>query len=74
MVTGAKVVTNEHVAAEIKSSSTWGQPSYPSVWERVDEFNDLELLSAGAELALIPLPLADRLPSPGTSVYAIGNH
>lgn len=73
VVAGGRVVTNEHVVHRGSVVIDLGSALLPVTVERVDEFNDLALLSPNAELALKPLTIADVLPPPGTSIYAIGN-
>src|SRR5262249_3217617 len=45
----------------------------PASVERVDSMNDLAILTTAGELAASPLPLVEKTPTPGTTVYAIGN-
>lgn len=73
VVTGGKIVTNEHVVRNGQVFIDLGAARLPAAIERVDAFNDLALLTAGAELAVNPLIIADVSPAPGTSIFAIGN-
>lgn len=73
VVTGGKIITNEHVVRSGNVIIDLGTIKLPAIIERVDEFNDLALLSVSAELALDPLPIANTSSVPGTIVYALGN-
>jgi tetratricopeptide (TPR) repeat protein len=73
LVSGGKIVTNQHVASGGSVLVDLGTAKIPTTIERVDLLNDLALLSPGAELAGKPLTIAEALPSPGSPVYAIGN-
>ncbi len=73
VVTGGKIVTNEHVASAGRVFVDLGAAKLPTKVERSDQFNDLAVLSTDAELSIAPLTLAKDLPAPGAAVYAIGN-
>jgi tetratricopeptide (TPR) repeat protein len=73
LVQGGRIVTNEHVVRDGNVVVDLGTVRLPVTVDRVDSVNDLALLTAGAELAAKPLVLADNLPSPGASIYTIGN-
>ncbi|MBI1789460.1 MAG: peptidylprolyl isomerase [Acidobacteria bacterium] len=73
VVAGGKILTNEHVVRNGRVLIDLGAARLSATVERVDAFNDLALLSAGAELEAKPLMIADGSPTPGTSVFAIGN-
>lgn len=73
VVEGGKVITNEHVARNGRVFIDLGAARLATTVERTDTFNDLALLSTSAELAVKPLMLAAATPSPGMSVFAIGN-
>jgi S1-C subfamily serine protease len=45
----------------------------PLIVEHTDAVNDLAILTSEAELSVKPLPIADTSPTPGISIYAIGN-
>ena len=84
-----RVWTSGHRLIEHDAEVVVGQPSrfrppipslhqevtarLPATIERVDAFNDLALLTTGAELAVKPLIIADVSPAPGTGIFAIGN-
>lgn len=73
LVQGGRIVTNEHV---VRSGSVFidlGSVRLPVTIERVDSFNDLALLTATAELAAKPLAISLATPTPGMSIYTIGN-
>lgn len=73
VVAGGKVVTNEHIVRNGNVLIDLGAVKLPASVERIDTFNDIALLSVGAELSLKPLTIGDVLPKPGTSVYVISN-
>lgn len=73
VIAGGKIVTNEHVVRAGNILIDLGAARLPARVERVDALNDLAILSSVAELSAKPLSLADTAPTPGTSVYAIGN-
>jgi tetratricopeptide (TPR) repeat protein len=72
-VTGRKIVTNEHVAHAGKIYVDVGSARVPAKIQSVDAYNDLAILTVDIEITAKPLPLADSKPSPGDSVFAIGN-
>jgi plasmid maintenance system antidote protein VapI len=73
LVQGSKIVTNEHVVRGGNVSLDLGAARLPVSVERVDAFNDLTLLSASADLAPKPLTISVETPTPGMSIYTIGN-
>jgi len=72
-VTGKKIVTNEHVAHAGKTYVDVGSARVPAKIQSVDAYNDLAILTVDIEITAKPLALADSAPSPGDSVFAIGN-
>jgi tetratricopeptide (TPR) repeat protein len=73
LVTGGKVVTNEHVVRRGRVFVDLGRVKLPTTIERTDQFNDLALLTVSGELASTPLTVSADVPTPGTAVFAIGN-
>jgi tetratricopeptide (TPR) repeat protein len=66
-------VTNEHVAHAGKIFVDLGSARVPAKIQSVDAYNDLAILTVDVEITAKPLALADSAPSPGDSVFAIGN-
>jgi S1-C subfamily serine protease len=67
------LLTNAHAVA---AASVWiriGNVTIPARVERTDQLNDLALISVTGELAISALSLADRTPTTGARVFAIGN-
>jgi tetratricopeptide (TPR) repeat protein len=73
LVASKKIITNAHVAKAGEIVVELGPARVPAHVERMDEFNDLAVLAVDAEILTKPLPLADVLPAPGDSVFAISN-
>lgn len=73
LVASKKIITNAHVAKAGEIVVELGPARVAAHVERVDEFNDLAVLTVDAEIITKPLPLADALPAPGDSVFAISN-
>ncbi|MRR39229.1 serine protease, partial [bacterium] len=73
VVTGGRIVTNEHVVRAGDVFIDLGPVKLPLKVERTDPLNDLALLTAAAELEMAPLPFAGAAPATGTTIYAIGN-
>jgi tetratricopeptide (TPR) repeat protein len=72
-VTGKKLVTNAHVANAGKIYVDVGSARVPAKIQSLDAFNDLAIMTVEIEITARPLVLADSPPSPGESVFAIGN-
>jgi S1-C subfamily serine protease len=72
-VTGRKIITNEHVAHAGKIYVDVGSARVPAMIQSVDAYNDLAILTVDLEITAKPLVLASTVPSPGDSVFAIGN-
>jgi tetratricopeptide (TPR) repeat protein len=73
LVASKKIITNAHVAKAGDVVVELGPARVPARVEKVDEFNDLALLTVDAEILTKPLSLADVMPAPGDSVFAISN-
>jgi len=67
------LVTNAHVADAGNPVLAVGPVRIPLKIIRIDEKNDLALLSVDVDLTSKPLPLAPASVSPGEQVFAIGN-
>lgn len=72
-VVGQKIITNAHVANAGKIVVELGPARVPTKLEKIDDFNDLAVLTVNVELVAKPLQLAEHPPSVGDTVYAIGN-
>jgi tetratricopeptide (TPR) repeat protein len=67
------IITNEHV---IRSGSVFldtGAARIPMTIARIDQLNDLALLSSPTPLTPRALRLANETPTPGTAIFALGN-
>jgi len=73
VVANGRIVTNEHVVRGGTVFVDLGPVKLPLTVERVDNKNDLAVLTASAELDIPPLSLASSAPVTGTTIYAIGN-
>lgn len=73
VIQGGLIVTNEHVARKGNVYIETGVAVIPTSQTQVDAFNDLALLRPGVELAVTPLAVINDVPSPGDSVFTIGN-
>jgi len=67
------LVTNAHVVDSGTPVLAVGPVRIPLTVLRVDEKNDLAIMSVPSDLVSKPLPLAIGTPSPGDQVFAIGN-
>jgi len=68
-----KIVTNEQVVQSGNVFIDLDSVRLPATIDRIDSFNDLALLSATAELASKLLAISLATPTPGMSIYTIGN-
>jgi S1-C subfamily serine protease len=73
LIEGGKVATNAHVVSGKNVVIDLGIVRIPAVVDKTDTLNDLAILSPAMPLDAKPLPISDRLPEPGSTVYAIGN-
>jgi tetratricopeptide (TPR) repeat protein len=73
VVESGKIITNKHVASAGRVFIDLGVASLPTAVERLDEFNDLALLTTNVPLSAKPLTITGTVPAVGTNVYAIGN-
>ncbi len=73
LVEGGKIITNEHVIRGGTPLIDVGGARIPATVDSADTVNDLAVLSTVAEVSGEPLVLAEKLPSPGSNVFAIGN-
>jgi serine protease Do len=67
------VLTNAHVANAGTISVRTGSLQVTCVTKRVDPLNDLALCEMAAKSSSTPIKLAATDPSPGATVYALGN-
>ena len=72
-VEGKKLVTNAHVANAGKLVIEVGPVRIPCRLEKIDQTNDLAILTVGVEVTARGLRLAKELPRPGDIVYTITN-
>lgn len=70
---GGKVVTNEHVVRKGRVFIETGVALVPATTKITDAFNDLAILEPGIELAVAPLLISTKSPSPGDPVFTITN-
>lgn len=68
-----QIITNEHVIRNGNIFIDFGSFRIPAKVERVDDFNDLALLTTQAEIVGKPLRLSKVLPGLGTFVACISN-
>lgn len=73
VIAGGKIVTNEHVVRAGLVFIESGVALVPAPAKVTDTFNDLAILEPGIELAVAPLPLAQKAPAPGDPVFTISN-
>jgi tetratricopeptide (TPR) repeat protein len=73
LVEGGKIITNNHVVRGGTALIDLGGVRIPAALEASDDLNDIAVLTVAAEISAEPLVLADKIPPPGTSVFAIGN-
>jgi hypothetical protein len=73
LVEGGKIITNKHVIRDGTALIDLGGVRIPASVESTDDLNDIAILTVAAEISAEPLAFADKIPPPGTSVFAIGN-
>ncbi len=73
LVAGGRVITNRHVVSAGSILIDLGSVRLPATIERIDEFNDLAVLTTNAEISSNPLSLDAAAPVPGDTIFAIGN-
>jgi S1-C subfamily serine protease len=73
VVEGGRIITNQHVVKDGTPLIDLGGARIPATVEATDDLNDLAVLSVAAEMTATPLSLSEKLPPPGSSVFAIGN-
>jgi hypothetical protein len=73
LVEGGKIITNQHVVQGGTVVIDLGGARIPATVESTDVLNDIAVLKVAAEISAEPLVLADKIPLPGSSVFAIGN-
>jgi tetratricopeptide (TPR) repeat protein len=73
LVDRGHIVTNAHVVQGGKPFVMIGPAKIPVTVERVDGSSDLALLKPGVELTAPALRIATADPTPGQTVFAIGN-
>ncbi len=73
VIEGQKIVTNAHVANTGKVFIELGPARIPAHVEKLDVTADLAILGVDVQLIVKPLKLSAKTPSPGDTVYAIGN-
>ncbi len=73
LVEGGKIITNKHVIRDGAALIDLGGARIPATVESTDDLNDIAVLTVAAELSAEPLTLTDKMPPPGSNVFAIGN-
>ncbi len=73
LVEGGKIITNKHVVGDGTALIDLGGARIPASVESTDDLNDIAILTVAAEISAEPLAFADKIPPPGSSVFAIGN-
>jgi tetratricopeptide (TPR) repeat protein len=73
LIEGGKIVTNEHVIKGGTVVVDLGGARIPATVERIDNLNDIAILTTSAEISAEPLLFVEKTPPPGSSVFAIGN-
>lgn len=73
VISEGRVVTNAHVCNAGEVYVEVGPAKIPAQPEAKDVVNDLCILKVGAELGSKPLSLAAADPSPGDTIYVLGN-
>src|ERR1017187_2234365 len=73
LVEGGKIITNKHVVREGTALIDLGGVRIPAALESTDDLNDIAVLTVAAEISAEPLVLSDKIPAPGSNVFAIGN-
>lgn len=72
-IASQKIITNAHVANAGKIFVQLGPARVAAHLEKIDNRNDLAVLTVPAEITVKPLKMASKLPSPGDSIFAITN-
>lgn len=67
------ILTNAHVTNKGDIAVRLGAIRVPCVLQRQDQLNDLALCKMTAQSTSKPIPLAATDPTPGSTVYALGN-
>jgi Flp pilus assembly protein TadD len=73
LIADNKIITNQHVVREGNPFLDLGAVKLPLRIEKVDSINDLAIVTVDGELSVPALELSAAEPSPGTSIFAIGN-
>lgn len=73
LVEGGKIITNNHVVRDGSVLIDLGGVRIPATVASTDDLNDIAVLTVAAEISAEPLILADKIPPPGSNVFAIGN-
>jgi tetratricopeptide (TPR) repeat protein len=73
LVEGGKIITNKHVVRDGTPLIDLGGARIPAALESSDDVNDIAVLTVAADITAAPLSLADKVPAPGSNVFAIGN-
>jgi tetratricopeptide (TPR) repeat protein len=73
LISNNQIVTNQHVVREGNPFLDLGAVKLPLKIEKVDLINDLAILTVDGELSGPALEVATSEPTPGTSIFAIGN-
>ncbi len=73
LIEGGKIITNEHVIRDGNAVIDLGGVRIPVTVESSDTVNDIAVLTTSAEISAEPLVLSERSPTPGASVFTIGN-
>jgi hypothetical protein len=73
LIANNRIVTNQHVIRDGNPFLDLGAIKLPLKVEKVDLVNDLAILMVDGELSVPPLEFATSEPTPGISIFAIGN-
>ncbi len=73
IITGGKIVTNNHVIRQGRVYVKSGVADLATTVERADPSNDLAILRTDVDLTASALVVNEDIPSPGITVYTISN-
>lgn len=73
LVGKSTLVTNAHVVEGGDTFVEQGAFRIPASLEKRDSINDVAIIKVGIEIAAAPLTISEKKPSPGESIFVIGN-